>query len=200
MNFKSEFEYTNEFAKKYLWPTVPIIFLLIGTLLNISSSLVFLRHKMLKSSSFCYFGVLNIVNAAYLLVTMSRSISENNFNSDIRHLSLFSCKTHVFLTYFLSHLSSLILCAISIDRAISVMFLIRAKSICTPKVAFKVIIGLILFNILQSGHFLIFESGYNDSIIINGTIEKSFIICRPRSKTSYSVFIENIWKIIDMAM
>lgn len=198
---ESEFEYTNEIAKKYLWPIVPIAFLIVGTVLNILSILVFLRHKMIKSSSFCYFAVLNLVNTAYILVTMSRSISEYNFNSDIRLTSLFACKTHVFLTYFLSHLSSLILSAISVDRAITVMFLIKAKEICTPKISLRIIIGLILYNILQSGHFLVFESGYEEVIIINGTInEKTIIQCQTRLNTSYNEFIENAWKLIDMTM
>ena len=197
---QSEFEYTNQFAKKYLWPTVPIVFLLLGTLLNILSILVFIRREMIKFSSFCYFAVLNIVNIAYLFVTMSRSISEYNFDSDIRLLSLFGCKTHVFLTYFLSHLSSLILCAISIDRTISVMFLRKAKELCTPTVAFRVTIGLILYNILQSGHFLVFDSGHEEIEIFNATIEKTFILCQTRNNTSYNAFVEHAWKLIDMTM
>lgn len=72
----------------------------------------------------------------------------------------FTCKLHVFLTYFLSHLSSMLLCTISIDRVISVMFIHRAKLLCTPRVAGWVSLGLVLFNFVLSSHFLIFESGY----------------------------------------
>jgi len=198
---QSEFEHTNYFAKNYLWKTVPIVFLILGTLLNILSILVFLRRDMIKFSSFCYFAALNIVNTAYLFVTMIRSISENNFNSDIRLLSLFACKIHVFLTYFLSHLSSLLLCAISVERTLNVLFLVKAKELCTPRIALRVIISLIIFNILQSGHFLVFESGYKEVIIINnGTAEKTIVQCQTRFNTTYNEFIEHVWKLIDMTM
>lgn len=54
----------------------------------------------------------------------------------------------------------MLLCSISIDRVISVMFLHRAKLLCTPRVAAWVTCALVVFNFLLSSHFLVFESGY----------------------------------------
>ena len=155
-----KYEKTNRIATTYIWPVVPICFAILGTIANILSIIVFTRKEMRKFSSFCYFAVLNGVNLAFLYVTTIRAVMEFNFDTDIRRLSLFSCKTHLFLTYFLSHLSSMLLCMISIDRVISVMFLRKAKEVCTPKTAFWVSVGLMLFNFLLSCHFLVFDSGY----------------------------------------
>jgi hypothetical protein len=156
----SRFEYTNYIAINYIWPVVPIGFVILGTIANILSIIVFTRKEMRKFSSFCYFAFLNGINLAVLYVTMVRAIMEFNFKTDIRQLSLFSCKMHLFLTYFLSHLSSLVLCMISVDRVISVMFLRKAKDVCTPRTAFRVTLALVLFNFALSSHILIFDSGH----------------------------------------
>jgi hypothetical protein len=204
----SKFEYTNRLALNYIWPTVPIGFLILGTIANILSIIIFRRREMRKYSSFCYFAYLNIVNLAVLYVTLIRVIMDFNFLSDIRSFNLFTCKVHVFLTYFLTYLSSLLFSSISIDRVISVMFLHKAKLYCTPQVAFKVTIGLVIFNFLLASHFLIFESGYNVynlSHASNSTHEEvdqltSTIRCEPRENTNYGTFVNEVWKVVDIGM
>ena len=161
---------TNDFAVKYIWRRMPIGFLVLGTIANILSIIVFTRKEMRKYSSFCYFAVLNVVNLAFLYVTLTRVIMDFNFKSDIRTLNIFTCKSHVFLTYFLGHLSSLLLSTISIDRVISVVFLHRAKELCTPRVAFMVTAFLIAFNFVVSSHFIIFDSAHTVDTHINITV------------------------------
>ena len=94
----NEFEYTNAIALNYIWPTVPIGFLILGTVANLLSIIVFRRREMKKFSSFCYFFYLNCVNLAVLYITMVRVISEFNFKYDIRRFSLVLNTT--FLFYF----------------------------------------------------------------------------------------------------
>ena len=109
------------------------------------------------------------------------------------------CKLHVFLTYFLSHLSSFLLCTISIDRVISVMFLHKAKLLCTPQVAFNVSMVLIVVNFLLSSHILIFKSGYYHPNN-NDTIPKE-VVCQSIQGTFYNdVVVQKIWKIVDMGI
>ena len=192
-----EFYKTNQIATRYVWKTVPFAFLIFGTISNILSILVFLRREMRKFSSVVYFGILNIVNLVLLYATLARIILEFNFEIDIRVLNIFICKLHVFSTYFLGHLSSLILCAISIDRVVSVAFLNKSKNYCTPKVAIIITISLTIYNFILSSHFLFLESAYkmkasNDS-------DAQIVICNPRDGTYYSNFINNVWTIIDMS-
>ena len=170
---------------------------------------------MKKFSSFCYFALLNGVNLAVLYVTMVRVIMEFNFNRDIRILNLFICKTHVFLTYFLSHLSSFLLCTISVDRVISVMFLDKAKLLCTPRIAFKVSTVLVIFNFFLSSHILIFQSGHYETSAIDGIHDGiknhngsgdvakvvSRVVCQSIQGTFYNdMIVQNIWKIVDMGI
>lgn len=205
-----EFEYTNRIALNYIWPTFPIGFLILGTIANILSIVIFRRKEMRKYSSFCYFAFLNFVNLAVLYVTLIRVIMEFNFHVDIRGLNMFTCKMHVFLTYFLTYLSSLLLSSISIDRVISVMFLHKAKLYCTPRVAFMVTVGLVVFNFVLASHFLLFDSGYyvdgagssfNETTNVSTVIElASRVVCEPRSETKYAYFVDEIWKIVDIGV
>ena len=192
-----KFEYTNLIAEQYVWTTIPILFLILGTLSNIMSILVFMRQEMRKYSSFVYFGILNIINLALIYVTILRVILEFNFKIDIRSINVFTCKIHVFLTYFLGHLSSLMICTISIDRVISVVFLNKAKVLCTPKIATISIMCLLFFSFLVSSHFLFLESAHTDEN--NATnLSLSKIYCEPPDGTLYYKFIDNAWKIIDL--
>lgn len=85
---RKDFEMTNRIALDYIWPTVPIGFLVLGTVANLLSIIVFRRREMKKFSSFCYFFYLNCVNLAVLYVTMVRVMGDFNFHVDIRSLSL----------------------------------------------------------------------------------------------------------------
>ena len=78
-----KFEYTNLIAEQYVWTTIPILFLILGTLSNIMSILVFMRQEMRKYSSFVYFGILNIINLALIYVTILRVILEFNFKIEL---------------------------------------------------------------------------------------------------------------------
>lgn len=188
---ESKFAYGNYIAQTYLWPYWPTLFLILGTVTNSMSIAVFTRRDMRKHSSFVYFAFMNVVNLIALYVNCFRGLLHYNFAIDIRSQSLFVCKFHVFLTYFLCHLSSLILSTISIDRVISVMFLPLSKKLCTPIVAMKVSAGLFIFNFILSSHFLTLESAY---------LSNSTVICEPHSETLYNFFVQNIWKVIDMVL
>ncbi|RNA22587.1 FMRFamide receptor-like [Brachionus plicatilis] len=191
------FEYTNQIAFKYIWPTFPVGFLILGTIANILSIIVFTRKEMRRFSSFCYFAFLNATNLALLYVTLTRVMMDYNLNRDLRTINLPICKIHVFLTYFLSHLSSLLLCMISIDRVISVMFIHRAKDFCTPRVAFIVTSTISMFTFALSCHFLIFESGYVET---DSAFNETRIVCESRKGSIYDHIVQEVWKIVDMSI
>lgn len=199
----AEIVINGNYIAENLWSYMPSLFLILGTVSNTLSVVLFLRSEMRKHSSFVYFAILNIVNLGALYVNCIRGVMEFNFGIDIRSYSLFICKLHVFLTYFLSHLSSLILSIIGVDRVISVMLLHLAKKVCTPRLAIYVTICLVVFNFLLSSHFLYMESGYktvSSSIESNQTIVIENVICDIRDGTEYHYFVNNVWKLIDMSM
>ena len=109
----------------------------------------------------------------------------------------------------------MLLCTISIDRVISVMFLKKAKELCTPRTALYVTTGLIAFNFILSSHFLIFESGYVNNVSEEENILPNYnnqsmnhsryevrqeVVCETRNGTIYNDLVQNLWKIIDMSI
>ena len=68
----NEYAYGNWIATTYLWPVMPPLFMLIGTVTNILSIMIFTRPEMRKFSSFVYFAFLNIVNLGVLYVNCFR--------------------------------------------------------------------------------------------------------------------------------
>lgn len=192
-----KFHYTNLIADNYVWKIFPILLLVIGTVSNILSIIIFLSREMRKYSSFVYFAVLNIVNLVLIYVTYVRMVMDTYFGRDIRTINMYTCKIHLFLTYFLGHLSSLLLSMISIDRVISVIFLHKSKILCTPKIAISVTLVLTVFNFFMSSHFLFMESAY--WVISENDTSNNKLLCDPKIDTNYRVFIFNVWKIIDMS-
>lgn len=88
---------------------------LIGNSLNI---IVFSKYKMRQGSTFRFLLYLSIADLLVLLVCSSEALVRFGFQIEIRSYSVFICKLHTFLTYFLTQISSIILMVISIDRAL----------------------------------------------------------------------------------
>jgi hypothetical protein len=96
------------------------IILITGLIGNICNMLVFGKKRMRKNSTFRYLFYLSISDLLVLVVGATDIIITRIFKSQIRTHSTLTCKFHTFSTYFLTHTSSLILMAVSIDRAIAV--------------------------------------------------------------------------------
>lgn len=88
-----------------------IIVIVIGILGNILNIIVFSKRNMRKKSTFRFLLYLSIADLLVLVLNVL-----NNF--DIRLYSSFSCRFHIFLTYFMTQLSSVILMSVSIFRAL----------------------------------------------------------------------------------
>lgn len=116
---------------------------------------------------------------------------------------------------------------ISIDRVISVLFLHRAKVLCTPRVASWTFLALVVLNFLLSSHFLIFDSGYVEYTYISGEsgagagrvlvirteplnlndpvnqklqLQGSRVVCSSIENTLYNHITEKVWKLVDMSI
>ena len=95
-----------------------IVILVVGLIGNTFNMLVFGKKKMRKISTFRYLFYLSISDLLVLAIGASDILIKKIFLSEIRTQSQIVCKLHTFFTYFLTHVSSLILMAVSIDRAI----------------------------------------------------------------------------------
>jgi hypothetical protein len=127
----SQSSISNNLSAKYSDETIntPIIKFLIVVLLtlvslgligNILNMIVFGKKKMKRVSTFRFLLYLSLADLLVLLVCSSDALLKFGFLIEIRLYSTIVCKLHTFATYFLTHLSSMILMAVGIDRALVV--------------------------------------------------------------------------------
>ena len=147
--------------------SVIIIVGIVGNLLNIY---VFSHKSMRKNTTFRYLFYLSIIDLLVLLVATVDALFTFGFFIMIRAYSNFLCKTHTFMTYLLTQMSSNILMIVSIDRALIICnkklyvsiknFLKKQKFLKidwynSKRVGKLVLTVLILLGIFNS-HYLIF--------------------------------------------
>lgn len=95
-----------------------LILIGIGLLGNTISVIVFSKKNMRQVSTFKYLLYLSLVDILVLVVNASHLLLKLLLKIDVRLYSSFTCKSHTFLTYFFSHVCSMILIAVNVDRVI----------------------------------------------------------------------------------
>ena len=115
MNFQ-----LTEHQKSILITIALSLIILIGLFGNILNLIVFSHESMKKISTFRYLFYLSIIDMLVLVTCASDSLLTYGYFYMIRLKSNFACRVHTFLTYFLTHMSSILLMIVSIDRAICV--------------------------------------------------------------------------------
>ena len=110
------FKETNQFKSTLLLLAV-IIIGIFGNLLNI---IVFSHKSMRKNATFKYLLYLSIIDLLVLLVCATDACLIQGAFIIIRSYSNLTCKLHTFLTYFLTHLSSIVLMEVNLERALNI--------------------------------------------------------------------------------
>ena len=208
---------TNKFNVSIL--LLSLIFVgLIGNTINL---IVFSHKSMKMNSTFKYLFYLAIVDILVLLICANDSLASFSHFIFVRLHSIMSCKIFTFLTYFLTHLNSLILMVVSIDRAIIIcnhqnknhlnlsnktaLEDLKLKINNLIKSPRKVLISLISLLAILNSHFLAFLTlnnfDQNESNQLIGSENKTYsnyLMCYPLKNEKYSYFLVYVWTWIDV--
>lgn len=147
-------------------------FILIGTVTNIISAIVYSSRRLRKTSYSTYLFVLAVADLCTTIAGNSRLTLMyfdlswlvpgeylNKYKGfDVREVSLVSCRLHIFLTYYFTQLASIILCFVNLDRVFGV---VASKSI-TRKTARMMVLGAMAILFVVNIHFLLFMGDFND--------------------------------------
>ena len=159
---------TQESDRLFEKVTIPIL-LLVGLFGNSLSIRIFSKKSFLKSSTFEYLKLISIVDLFTLLIGCLQTLLEVYFKYNIKIKTEFTCKLYSFLVYYFTHLSSMLLSVLSIDRCIRIL-INKNKSIFIPrKQPIKVFLGLAITLFLINSPFLIYSKiidSNNSTIII----------------------------------
>ena len=140
--------YASDDVKRRVWTICSPIILVIGTIGNILSILVFARKGMRNLTSALYLIVLAIADLLLLYLGLLRYYIRELTDVDIRDTSETACKLHIIFVYFMRHFTSWILVSVTVERFISVWYPFKAKIICTLRNGAIVLaaLGLVLFS------------------------------------------------------
>jgi hypothetical protein len=100
------------------------IIIAIGIVMNLINIVIFRQRTMIVLSTFHLLFYLSIIDLFVLLICATDALLTYGFFYELRNVSVISCKFHTFLTYFLTHMSSILLMIVSIERT----FVIYNKS------------------------------------------------------------------------
>ena len=174
-----------------LQKVAPPIILAVGTVGNILSFTVLTRPRVRNHSTAIYLIALSIVDFIALYSGLLRILVLGYFETDLRNLSDASCKVHVFVVYFSTHCSSWLVCAVTLERVLSVWFPHRVKTGCHPKSALIIVLIIVTVFIIINSHLMF---GFTLSNAYNNMTD-----CSPLDD-NYAQFIDSAWPWIDMAL
>ncbi|OWF43978.1 mu-type opioid receptor-like [Mizuhopecten yessoensis] len=110
-------------ADSCLWAIISPFIFFIGVFGNILNLYVLIRLKFYKNATLSLLFVLAFVDITVLCVGPTRYWIRATFDVDIRDVSGFSCKFHLFLIYFSMHMSSWILVQVTCVRFVKTVLL-----------------------------------------------------------------------------
>jgi hypothetical protein len=198
---------------------------IIGFFGNIQNIIVFCQKNMRKMITYRLLSYLSVIDLLVIIVCSSDVILSYGFKLQIRLYSKFACKMHTFLTYYFTHMSSLVLMLVSIERIIIIKGVSFSKtsailgSLVVSLSAEKIILLIAIVIGFIDSHYLYFfelyqldyidflnETAKNVSIEFNSSEVdnelkniQSTLICHSLN-IDYSYFLVNIWTWIDSSI
>ena len=183
-------------AAEKLWLVFSPILLIIGTIGNVLSICVLLRKRMRQSSASVYLISLACADTAVLYIGLLREWLVHLTETDYRKENDVTCKLQLWLQFVAFNSSMWLLTAFTVDRQISVVWPIFARTRCTRKIQYVIVAVIPLVIMIGGSHYFFMERQvtYQWSNITN-TSTIYIIKCVPTSGW-YANFYHKIWPMI----
>jgi hypothetical protein len=181
----------------------PWIMILLGTVSNVISFIVFTRPKLRKSSTFFYLSCLCIIDILSIYTVCGNMLFYYHFGIDLQKKSLVVCKLYSFLIYFLPQFSAWTCAAVSLDRVVSVIFSVRgkhaaaAKKFNTPQKALQVELVIFFLLFLLNVQFFFYPNEFEFQK--DQVQDINIIYCSPENIPRYETFYA-FWVYIDLSV
>ncbi|KAL4218010.1 Purinergic receptor P2Y [Mactra antiquata] len=176
-------------TRETLWKVFPPIIMAWGTIGNILTILVILRQMKTVTSTSVYLMALAVFDTMVLYTGPLRHWIKMMYEEDIRDQTDAGCRFQVYITYASLHMSSWLLVAVSVERAISVVVPHKVRLACTKYKAFMIV----------SVIFVVIFGANANLLAIYGLQGVNNQKCSVTSK-AYLDFRDNVWQWIDLCM
>ena len=140
-------------VKEWIWKIVPPLVIILGTFGNSLTIVVLLRQARNLSSTAVYLLILAFSDLLILYLGPIRQWIKYLWKTDVRTLTDAGCKIQIFLTYFSAQFSSWLLVAVTIERAISVIYPHKVKLGCTTTKASISVLTIFICIFGLNAHF-----------------------------------------------
>ena len=181
-------------ATLLIWKIVPPIIIPLGSIGNLLTIIVIVRH-MKKMTSVSLFLLCLAVSDLLVLYTVTlRHWIRHVWQVEIRDFCEVGCKIHVFLTYVSMQLSSWLLVAVTMERVVSVILPHRVKIICTNKIARLVTIMICVLICGLNAHII-----YGVHLKPVARLKDYDVLCSPKTG-NYEIFFYSIWPWLDFSI
>lgn len=127
---------------------------------NTVSFCVLLRPRLRKQTTSIYLAVLCIAEMGTCYTGLFRQFLLDAFKFDLRTISTFTCRTHIYLTYVFLRLAPLLIALVTLQR----YFYVRQLASCSVRSTCLQLFSVILLVCLAEFHFFFFyELTYSDT-------------------------------------
>lgn len=203
----------------YLNTIIPLLWVIIGTITNILSLVVFSRRSMRRYSTFIYLAIMSFSDLIVIWSSSFRDYLAYKYNIYIN--GDIACKIHVFSFFVFTQFSSWLLVGANLDRLVFVISVNNySKTWCTRRTAAKFATILLFILVLINLHFIIFiesKSKFStfitssnltttDNIIVNSFTKIVTVHpyvypqCTLKNFSKYILFYSNIYTWIDSSL
>jgi len=131
-----------------LWDVVPVVILVIGLVGNTLSIVIMSRPSFRETTTRLYFQALAVSDLAFLIAVLLPRYVSLFFETKVWDVNNWLCKSHIFLSYWLMHLSAWYLVGVTIERLIAVHVPHKVKQWVTGT---KVWIYLVSVTLVMTG-------------------------------------------------
>lgn len=173
-------------VSEWVWRIVPLVLILIGTVGNIVTAVVIFRNFRKLSSTAVYLVSLAFTDTLFMYSAPLIYFVLHVFEIDIRNLSSSGCKVLTFIACASFHSSAWILVAVTVERAVSVIWPYKVKRRCTERNAMLVTVTIVTMIIAMDSH-LLYGFGVSPAPIYEGVNK-----CMPTHEAYFKFYI-NQW-------
>ena len=185
-------------AIRILWMVFSPVLLVVGTLGNALSVVIYGRKGMRKLSSSYLLACLAIVDTVVLYAGPLRWWIQNWSGRDIASATVGFCKLSIFTEYMGADTAAWILVSLTSQRFIGVWFPVKAQILCTTRKSAVLLIGILVACFVKNSHFVFSHWSLGSDSVAYGNLSGYFGCTALDS--DYSHFLLVIWPNLDMAL
>lgn len=175
----------------WLWRTVPIVQLLIGTFGNIFNVLILSRQRMRKYSTTVYLIFLAVTDLTILWTLPFPKMLQYGFQVNVKSKYELICRSLPWLNYSIGGYSVWLLVPFTFEGIILIRWPVYARTTLSHRKSFVVASALFIMTTTLTSHLLF---GFQIQLIpINGTNDTSLESVCNFASTSFMDFYNSTW-------